>query len=82
MKKNNELTLLFKKKNNLIITDKTNKEFLENIQDTIFITKEKELELLIEYDYKFIIIVSFSKTFNKLNHITSEFCYTFKYISI
>ena len=72
LKKNNELTLLFKKKNNLIITDKTNKEFLENIQDTIFITKEKELELLIEYDYKFIIIMDsfFQKHYNKLHHIT------------
>ena len=72
LKKNNELTLLFKKKNNLIITDKTNKEFLENIQDNIFITKEKELELLIEYDYKFIIIMDsfFQKHYNKLHHIT------------
>lgn len=69
--KNNSLECLFKKRNNLIITSKLNKEFLNNIPDTLTVTSVSDLEYIVE-NPKIIIIYDtfFQKNFDKLVDIT------------
>ena len=71
LNKNKYLESLLKKRNNLIITSKINKEFLNNIPNTKIISSVNDLEYIIE-NPKIIIIYDtfFQKYFDKLVNIS------------